>query len=138
MTIKALRDLNRKTILSFLERTAIVWDQQVIDDFFSGDSTFETVIEQGDSPIYRSLPVKTWFLKQSIGLNLLKYQNNVLFEGDDPERFMIKTTAFPSKQADERFAAQPVYLILDFLMSQGRIVRFRQTPNPCEQLHQSP
>jgi hypothetical protein len=139
MTIEQLRQKNRQTIRQFLEqpiRLPIGQGQDGQDDrtenLFADPSCVESEDSRNGQKRLATEAFSQWAARLA-GLCIeFSYINNIIFEGDDPDRFLVKSVWLDKISDNSPIEYRKAFVILEFLLANGRIVRLRETPNPCE------
>lgn len=126
MTIEQLAQLNRNTIRRFLQLTGPAHCHAEAMALLAPQSVYEYFDPANAGTGFVSRPLTDWLADVYLGGNDLHYQKPVVFSGDDPDRYLVKTVI--SENGSQK------HLILEMLLDRGQLVRLRETRNPCEAL----
>ncbi len=134
MTNDALRTLNLKTIREFLECRGPERGKQRAPLFAPG-ATQEIAMPVGGGFEYKVTPVQEWLDSTAISFPEWGFYDNMIFETDDPNIFLVKSHGMGAMV--EQGVSHPVehFYVNEFRMDNGKIVMFRENPNPCEEFN---
>ena len=129
MTIEELARQNHAQALRFMAIAGPAANLAQALALTAPDSCFEHYGLQPINGRYISLPLAAWLTDMSLDGSSVRYQNPIVFTGDDPDRFLIKTAIHEN--------GGKKHLILEMLFDRGQLVRLRETRNPCEALSET-
>ena len=134
MTDDMLRTMNRETIKKFLECRGPERGKMRAALFAQG-ATQEIAMPGNGGFEYRVTPVQEWLDSTAVSFPEWGFYDNMIFETDDPNIFLVKSHGMGAMVKDG--VSQPVehFYVNEFRMKDGKIVMFRENPNPCEEFN---
>ncbi len=126
-----LREKNLATVRAFLACTGPERGAARAPLFAPG-ATQEIAAPIGGDFQYRSTPVGAWLEETSRSFPDWGHYENVIFQTEDPNLFLVKSHGMGKTVVDGQLVPVEHYYINEFRMRDGKIVLFRETPNPSE------
>lgn len=131
---KELRTVNRKIVEQFLQCNGPTRDV-TRGALFAEDATQEIAFPGPNGFEYRSSPVKEWLPASVVGFPEWSLYDNMIFETDDPSIFLVKSRGMGYQVVNGERTRVEHFYINEFRVKDGKIVLFRETPNPSEEFN---